>query len=217
VVEGVDLGQRDAAVQVGTLVVGLGRRRVVHVAADVTVEVLRLDFGDRDAACVAGDLVAFADGQRAIGVDDARDVPGAEEVLRLALAVVAVGVDEDDVLAVLGARLVHDQNAGRDAGSVEEAGGQADDRLEPAALDEVAARVPLGAAAEEHTVGHDGGHLAVGLEHRDHVLHEHQVGLLALLGHPHDEAPRVLDVLPDVVLAERRIGEHAVEAFQLAV
>ena len=44
-------------------------------------------------------------------------------------------------------------------------------------------------AAEEHAVGHDGGHLAVGLEHRQHVLDEHQVGLLALLGHPAGKRP----------------------------
>ena len=73
------------------------------------------------------------------------------------------------------------------------------------------------AAAEQHAVRHDGGHLAVGLEHGEHVLHEHQVGLLARLGHPDGEAAGILDVLLDVVLGEGRIGEHAVEAHQLAV
>ena len=121
------------------------------------------------------------------------------------------------VVALGGACLVHHQDAGRDAGAVEQAGGQADDRLEPAVLDEVAARLALLAAAEQHAVGHDGGHPAVGLEHRQHVLDEHQVGLLALLRHPDGEAAGVLDVLLDVVLAEGRIGEDAVEALELAV
>ncbi len=44
-----------------------------------------------------------------------------------------------------------------------------------------------------------------------------QVGLLALFGHPHGKATGVLNVLLDVVLAEGRIGEDAVVAFQLAV
>ena len=73
------------------------------------------------------------------------------------------------------------------------------------------------AAAEQHAVGHDGGHLAVGLEHGQHVLDEHQVGLLALLRHPDGEAAGIFDVLLDVVLGEGRIGEHAVEALELAV
>ena len=206
-----------AAVEVGADVVRLGRRRVVDVAADVAVEVLGLDLARWARGGRRPGSRRARRGERAVGVDDARDVLGAEEVLRLALAVVAVGVDEDDVLALGGACLVHDQDAGRDAGAVEEAGGQADDRLEPAALDEVAARLALVAAAEEHAVGHDGGHLAVGLEHGQHVLDEHEVGLLALLGHPDGEAAGVLDVLLDVVLAEGRIGEDAVEALELAV
>ena len=82
-------------------------------------------------------------------------------------------------------------------------------------LDEVAPRLTLLATAEEDSVRHDGRHLPVGLQHGEHVLHEHQVGFLALLRHPHREAARILDLLLDVVLAERRIGEDAVVALQL--
>ena len=48
-----------------------------------------------------------------------------------------------------------------------------------------AADATLGAAAEQHTVGHDGGDDAAGFvavcgfEHCQHVLQEHQVGFLA--------------------------------------
>src|SRR3546814_10266123 len=81
-------------------------------------------------------------------MDDARDVLGAQEVLRLALAVVAVGVDEDHMVAFARAVLVHHQHAGGNAGAVEQASRQADDRLQPAVVDEVPARL---ARSEEHT------------------------------------------------------------------
>ena len=49
------------------------------------------------------------------------------------------------------------------------------------------------------------------------MLDEHQVGLLALLGHPHGEAAWELHLLAAVVLAEGRIGQHAVEAPEFVV
>ena len=49
------------------------------------------------------------------------------------------------------------------------------------------------------------------------MLDEHQVGLLAALGRPAALEPlRVLHALAGVVQGERRIGEHPVEAHQLA-
>ena len=53
VLEGVDLALRHATVQMGAHVVGLRRRRVVDVAADVAVEVLALDLRDGHAPGVA--------------------------------------------------------------------------------------------------------------------------------------------------------------------
>ena len=51
-----------------------------------------------------------------------------------------------------GVLLVDDDDAGGDAGAVEEVGGQADDALDEAALDEVAADVGFLVAAEQHAV-----------------------------------------------------------------
>ena len=216
----IDFFHRHAAVQVGAHVVRLGRRGVVDVAADVAVVVFGGDFFDRHAAGV-GRHIRPALGEAAVDVDDLGEVLRAQEVLRLAFTVFAVGIDKNDVRAALAFEhrvlLVHHQHAGGDAGAVEQSGGQADDGFEPAAFDEVLARFFLLAAAEQHAVRHDGGHLAVGLEHGQHVLHEHEVGLLALFGHPHGEAAGVFDVLLDVVLAEGRIGEYAVETHQLVV
>lgn len=47
---------------------------------------------------------------------------------------------------------------------------------------------------------HDGGHLSI--------------GLLPLLRQPHGEAAGILDVFLDVVLAEGRIGKHAIVTFE---
>src|SRR5690606_6674419 len=86
--EGVDLGGGHAAVEVGAHVVGLGRRSVVDVAADVAVVVLGGDLGDGHEAGVAGH-----GGAGAVDVDDLVEVFGAQEVLGLAFALFAVGVD----------------------------------------------------------------------------------------------------------------------------
>ena len=59
--------------------------------------------------------------------------------------------------------------------------------------------------------------IAVGLEHGQHVLQEHQVGLLAALGGVAVAEPLgVGQRRPVVVLAERRVGDHPVKAPQLA-
>ena len=72
------------------------------------------------------------------------------------------------------------------------------------------------ATTEQHTVGHDCGHFAVRLEHRKHVLDEHEVGLFAFFRQPDGEAAGVVDVLADVILRKRRIGQHPVEALEFA-
>ncbi len=197
--------------QVGADIVRLGRRGVIDVAADVAVPVLGLDLADGHEAGVAVHILPLA-----IDVDDFADVLGAEEVLRLALAVFAVGIDEKDLFPVGSAFLVHHEDAGGNAGAVEQPGRQADDGLQPAALDEVLPRLLFLAAPEEHAMGHDGGHFPVGLQHGDHVLHEHEIGLLPFLRQPDGEAAGILDVLLDVVLGEGRVGEDAVEAAKFA-
>jgi CRISPR/Cas system-associated endonuclease Cas1 len=98
---------------------------------------------------------------RAVGVHDLVDVFRAQMVLRLAFAVFAVGVDEQHVVAGGRACLVEHQNAGRNAGAVEQVAGQADHGFQVAAVDEVFARLALFAAAEQHAVGHDGGQAAI--------------------------------------------------------
>ena len=80
------------------------------------------------------------------------DVLGAEAVLVAVLDEAFGGVDHEDALAGGGVLLVEHDDAGGDAGAVEEIGGQADDALDVAPADDVAADVGLGIAAEQHAV-----------------------------------------------------------------
>jgi hypothetical protein len=103
--------------KMGADIMGLGRRSVVHIAADVAVPVLGFNLAHRHEAGIAVHRLLLA-----IDVDDFADVLGAEEVLRLALAVFAVGIDEENLFPVGSALLVHHENAGRNAGAVEQPG-----------------------------------------------------------------------------------------------
>ena len=77
-------------------------------------------------------------------------------------------------------------------------------------------RMAPSTAPEQHAVWHDRGDYAVALEDGQHVLEEHEVGLLAALwgvavAEPFGVGERGLVV----VLAERRVGDHPVEPPQL--
>ena len=63
-------------------------------------------------------------------------------------------------------------------------------------------------------MGHDGDNHATGLADGEHMLGEHQVALLARGRTPAPaEALGVLHVTARIALAERRIGDDAIEAF----
>ena len=82
-------------------------------------------------------------------------------------------------LRACGVLLVEHDDAGRDAGAVEQVGRQADDALDVAALDDVAADVGLGTAAEQHAVRQNDRALAGALERGEDVQQE---GVVAVLG-----------------------------------
>ena len=87
-------------------------------------------------------------------------------------------------LSASGLALVADQHAGGDARAVEEAGRQADDGLDAVVVDEKLADELFLTTTEQDPVRHDRRHPAVGLEAGEHVLHEHEVRLLAGLRAP---------------------------------
>jgi hypothetical protein len=139
----------------------------------------------------------------------------AQPVLGAVLDESAAGVDHEDALAVVGVFLVDDDDAGRNAGAVEQVGRQADDALDQAALDQVLADHGLGIAAEQHAVRQDAGALAVALE-RPHDVQ--QVGIVALLGRRLaiglEAVVFVLagnDAVAPTLVAERRVGHHKIE------
>ena len=72
------------------------------------------------------------------------------------------------------------------------------------------------ATTEQDTVRHDCRHPAVGLEAGEHVLHEHEVRLLARLRTPLAETTGELHACAAVVLRERRVRKHTVELADLA-
>ena len=151
-------------------------------------------------------------------VHDLVDVLGAQAVLGAVLHEAAAGVDHEDALAGVGVLLVDDDDAGGDAGAVEEVGGQADDALDVALADEVAADVGLGVAAEQHAVRQDARAFAGALERADDVQ---QVGVVALLGGRRAEGLEALVGIVErieagapALVGERRIGDDVVEGLE---
>ena len=181
-VEGVDVGQRDAAVEVGVEIVQVLWLGAVDVAGDVEVVVVGRvrDFGEGHQPGIAGQFELPVE-----DVHDLVDVLGAQAVLVAVLDEAFGCVDHEDAGAGGRSFLVHHNDAGGDAGAVEEVGRQADDALDQPAADQVAADVGFLVAAEEDAVGQDDGRLARALERLDQVQHE---GVVAVLGRGHAEA-----------------------------
>ena len=80
--------------------------------------------------------------------------------------------------AARGALLVQHQDAGGDAGAVEEVGRQSDDALDVALPDDALADRRLGAAPEQYAVGVNHRALAGALEAREDVQQEGVVAVL---------------------------------------
>src|SRR5450631_466186 len=149
---------------------------------------------------------------------DLLNVLGAELVLVLALGVFAVGVDEEQLATQgVGLALVRHDDASGNTGAIEESGRQADDGLDHVVIDEDFADEFFLAASEQHAMRHDGGHVAVRLEARKHVLDKHEVSLFPGLWAPFTEAGGELQSGAAVILGEGGIGEYAVEFADLAV
>ena len=145
------------------------------------------------------------------------DVALPQPVLGAVLLEALAGVDHEDAAAAHRVLLVDHHDARRDSGAVEEVGGEPDDSLDPAALDEIAPDGRFAVAAEEHAVRHDDRALAGTPERRDEVQ---QVGVISVLGRRLAvvEAAvfvvgRVEAVRPGLV-GERGVGDGEVEALE---
>lgn len=112
-------------------------------------------------------------------IDDLVQVALAEAVLVAVLDEALGGVDHENALAGGGVLLIEDEDAGGNAGAVEEVGGQADDALEDSGADEVSPNDGLGIASEKDSVRKDAGTFSRALHRADDVEQE---GVVALLG-----------------------------------
>ena len=158
----------------------------VDVARQVEVEVVLLDLLDADhAGSICGTSSRLVKTSTILWMSWAR-----RRFLGPSFMKPGAGVDHEDALAGVGVLLVDDDDAGGDAGAVEQVGGQADDALDVALADEVAADVGLGIAAEQHAVRQDARALAGALQRADDVQ---QVGVVALLGGRRAEGLEALD------------------------
>ena len=97
------------------------------------------------------------------------DILCAQAVLVTVLEEALARIDHEDAGACMGAFLVDDNDAGRDAGAIEEVRGQADDSLDKTALNQVTADLRLLFAPQQYAVGQDDRSLALALERRDEV------------------------------------------------
>ena len=109
-----------------------------------------------------------------VGVDDLGDVLFRQLVLAFALHKMLGGVDEEHIVGLLA--FLEDEDAHRDAGGVEEVGGQADDGVDVAVIEQLAADAFLGTAAEEHAMRQDDGHHAFVFQEVEAVEEEGEVG-----------------------------------------
>ncbi|MCY1352942.1 hypothetical protein D9M69_392680 [compost metagenome] len=141
----------------------------------------------------------------------------------LALALCRLGTDSVGTFLLL---LAQDQDAGWDTGAIEQVGRQADHCFEQVVLDNAGADAALLSATKQHAVGQYGGDHALVASDGEHVLEEHQVGLLRTQRHlaeaeallaegriPGQAAIRAFLGVPPVD-GERWVGEDAVEAAQ---
>ena len=121
-----------AAVDVRVYVVPVFRLHRVYVARDVQVVVVGVVvyLAKRNHARVAGQLDAVVE-----GVHNLVDVALAQTVLVAVLHEALAGVNHEDAAASARVFLVHDDDAGRYAGAVEQVRRQPDDALDEAAPD----------------------------------------------------------------------------------
>ena len=92
------------------------------------------------------------------------DVLGAQAVLVAVFDVALAGVNHEDAFAPRRTRLVQHDDAGGDAGAVEQVRRQANDAFDITLLDDASADAGFRSAPEQHAVGQNHRRLAGALE-----------------------------------------------------
>ena len=142
------------------------------------------------------------------------NILGAQAVLVAVLEEVLAGVNHEDAGASVGILLVNDQNAGGDAGAVEEIGGQADDSLDHALPDELSTDIRLSVAAKQHTMRQDDGAFTFTVERCNEVQQKSVIAIFGgwntVLEATELVVSRIETIRPSFV-GEGRIGDSEVE------
>lgn len=211
--EGVEVGIGYPAVQVGLDVLPVLGSVAVDVAGDVEIVVVGGNFLQGDEAGEPGEVELLGE-----GIDDLVHVHAAETVLGAVLEIALAGVDEENAFPLVGSGLVDDNQAGGDAGTVKEVGGQTDDALDKALLNEFAADGRLGVAPEEDPVGENTDAAPGAFEGPDNMQ---EVGVVPLFG---GRDAVVVEAAKGVVLwieaaapalvGKGGIGDHVVKGFE---
>src|SRR5690554_704736 len=213
--QSVDIPVGDAALQVGAEVVQVFRFTAVDIAGNIQVVVVGGNFAYGHHAAVAGQLPLVGE-----DIDDLVDVLGAQAVFVAILHKALAGIDHKDALAGMSVFLVDNDDAGGNAGTVKQVGGQAVDALDVALLDQILTDAGFGVATEEHTVGQDHRALAGAFQAFDDVQQKGVVAVFLRRNAPHKAVERVffrVEATGPVFLGKGRVGHGEVEGFQLAV
>ena len=148
------------------------------------------------------------------------DVLGAQAVLVAVLDEALAGIDHEDAFAPRRAGLVQHDDAGGNAGAVEQVGRQADDAFDIALLDDAGADVRLRATSEQHAVRQNHCRLAGALEALEHVQQKGVVAVLVGRNAVLEASIQVvgcIEAAGPVLVGERWIGDHEVEGLEAAV
>ena len=147
----------NTAMQMGINVLQIFRRRTVDITGDIQVILvflLDLIIGNKPGILgIVCDLLIECG-------DDFVDVPLTKAVLVAVLNEVMAGINHKDTLALGGISLIDDDNAGRDTGAIKQVGGQADDALDIALVNNSFADSRLRIATEQNTMGKNDRSLA---------------------------------------------------------
>jgi len=143
----------------------------------------------------------------------------AEAVLVAVLDEALAGVNHENTFAGGGVFLVEHNDAGGNAGAVEQVGRQADDAFDLTAADDFAADVGFRVAAKQDTVRENDRPFAGALERSQQVEEE---GVVAVLGGRDAEGETAVQVIGRVETVaprlggERRIGDDEIETLEAA-
>ncbi|MNF82061.1 hypothetical protein D3C84_643570 [compost metagenome] len=155
---GCDFGLGDASEQVGTHIVRLGLRCVVHVTTDIQVVSVLAQHGNFHHIGQTINLAKLVERS-----SNLLDVLGEQETLRPPLAILAIGINEQHLPLAFGRLaadsigsdlllLAQNKDTGGDRGAVKQVGWQTNHCFQQIILDDACADAFLFTSAEQHAV-----------------------------------------------------------------